>query len=248
MAGSFDAVTNRYLEISGSGAPMEYPSTGWTISSFFYPDSGLPINAFAYLHNHREPLINVHAVNMMVQASDSKVRLIVDVPAGTVVDFTSTNTIVANSWNAIAVSYDGSGNVKLWLNGTKTATVVAPFGLVTPSGTAFIGHAAHGGSRQFNGRICHPAKWSRALTEDEGSRYSAQFISPQFAQNSANWHLEMFKGGTLAFDLTGFTTVTENLMAYGEHAPVDFPAAQYELIDREPSEGQSMLGPQWSGA
>lgn len=224
MAGVYNGTTNRYLGVSGTGT-TPYTSTGWTLIAMFYPDSSGTINTFAYVSGHGEPLAaGVHAVNMLIHnVGGGVIRMIVDVSAGNVVDFTSSNSINADQWNSAAIVWDGTSKVKIFLNGTKSEQTVSAFGAVSPSVPVRIGFATHGGSRQFNGRICHPAKFSRALSDAEGANFTSSFFSPEFAQQNADWHAEMHRGGNLAFDLVGNATISEIQMVYGPHAPVDYP-------------------------
>ena len=247
MAGSYDAVTARYVGVSGSASVMDYPSTGWSVFGMFYPDSGITANAFAYLLGHQQPLNNQHAVNIFKQAPAGTMRVTVDIPAGNVVDFASSNTVVADQWNAIAVIWDSGGTMRIYLNGTQTSQVTAPFGTVSPSVGARIGYASHGGSRQWNGRICHVAKYSREFTNDEAVKYTSVFVSPQFAQNSADWHVEMFRGGNVLFDLVGGATVSETSMAYGPHAPAIYPDDEEEhLLSFEAAANRPVLPSKFS--
>lgn len=228
MAGSYDAVTARYVGVDGAASFMDYPSTGWSFFCMFYPDSGITSNSFAYLWSHEEPLNFQHAVNILKQSPGGEIRVIVDIPAGNVVDLVSSNSVVADQWNAVAVIWDSAGTMRIWLNGTETTQVTAPFGTVSPGVEGRIGYANHGGSRQWNGRICHAAKYSREFTQDEAEKYTQVLVSPQFAQNSADWHVEMFRGGSMLFDLVGNATVSETLMAYGPHAQAMYPEDDFD--------------------
>lgn len=230
MAGSYDAVTSRYVEISGAASFMDYPSSGWSLFCMFYPDSTITSNTFAYLHSHAQPLNSAPAVNLF-KAPGGVIRFVVDDNVGfTAFDLVSSNAVVADQWNAVAAIWDSGGTARLYLNGVQTSQVVAPFGNVSPAGNVRIGYAAHGGARQWNGRICHPAKYSREFTDDEATKYTQVLVSPQFAQNDADWHVEMFRGGSVLFDLVGNATVAETLMAYGPHASALYPEDEWDPL------------------
>lgn len=248
MAGEYDGTTDKYLSVGG-GSFMNYPSGGWTLFGMFRPDSGISPPSFPYVIGHGTTSSGNHSVNVLVDhTTSSKLLLLVRVPAGLVVELWSSAAVVDDQWNAFAAVWDGVSVAKLWLNGVKVSVVTSAFGTVTPGPDARIGYATHGGSRHFNGRICHPAKWSRDLTDDEGERYTGIFVSPQFAQQDADWHVEMFRGANLAFDLVGNATVVETSMTYGPHAPADYPADQYEHVDRDEVIARAAVGPMWSMA
>lgn len=249
MAGEYDGTTDKYLSVGGAGSFMDYPSGGWTLFCMFYPDSGISAPSFPYIIGHGTTSAGNHSVNILEDnTASSKVRLLVRVPAGLVVDLLSSAALISDQWNAVAAVWDGVSVMKLWLNGVLTSVVTSAFGTVSPVPDARIGYATHGGSRHWAGRICHAAKWSRDLTNDEGERYTAIFVSPQFAQQNADWHVEMFRGSSLAFDLVGNATVVETSMTYGPHAPADYPADQYEHVDRDEVIARAAVGPMWSMA
>lgn len=243
MAGSFDAVTSRYLTLGGS--PLNYPSDEWTVFAIFYPDTSITPNSAAYLYSHAQPFANIHAINIWKRDPANSMRVSIDLPAGNIV---TVDTAVVNDdvWNAIAISWDNP-NFRVWLNGTLQTQVLSPFGSVVPTVDPRIGFATFGGSREWNGRICHVAKWARGLTLDEGAKYTQTLVSPQYAQQDADWHIEMFRGGALAFDLVGNVSVTETIMEYGPHAHVDLPSEVFENLDLGLGEDLGM-GPQETAA
>ena len=236
MAASFDGTTSRYLEIADSSL-LDLPSGGWTIYGMFYPVS--PLNTFSYIYSQGQPLSNLHAINVMLTSSSSTLRLIVDVPAGTLVDFNSSNTIVFNQWNGFAVCYDPP-TVRMFLNGTQTTSSPPALGTVTPASNAFIGQATAGGARQFNGRICHLSQLNRSLTADEGLKYTDPniLISPEFAQNSKVWHIEAWNSSFFG-DVQNQLSVSEvGGMVYGPHAPAAYQSMTATNLDEEePVEG-----------
>ena len=249
MAGNYDGSTDKYLSIGGAGSFMDYPSTGWTLFGMFYPDSGISAPSFSYIVGHGTTSAGNHSVNVLEDnTAGSKLRLLVRVPAGLVVDLLSSAAVVDDEWNAFAAVWNGAGLQKLWLNGSLASVVTSNYGTVAPGPDARIGYATHGGSRHWAGRLCPPAKWSRDVTDDEGQRYTSALVSPQFAQQNADWHAEMFRGGNLAFDLVGNATVVETSMTYGPHAPADYPADQYEHVDRDEVIARAAVGPMWSMA
>lgn len=243
MAGSYDAIVSRYLTLSGPST--DFGSSEWTLFAMFYPDTSITPNSAAYVYAHGTPSSNTHAVNIWKVNSGNFMRVRVDVPAGTIIT-NDTAAVVDDAWNAIAVSWDNP-NFRVWLNGTLQSTVLSPFGSVTPTPDPRIGYATFGGSREWNGRICHVAKWSRGLTLDEGAKYTQTLVSPQYAQQDADWHVEMFRGGVLANDLVGSHTVTETSMVYGPQAHVDYPDEHYMRITAPPV-GTLMSGPQETAA
>lgn len=245
MAGLYNGTTSRYLQVGGAGV-ASYPSTGWTVFCMFNPTSSQ--NLFAYMHGHAQPLAaGVHAVNMLLNSG--RVRMIVDVSAGNVVDQNSTPSYVADVWNAAMIIWDGVSMVKIWLNGVKTQFVASAFGTVSPTVDVRIGYASHGGSRQFDGLICHSAKFARAFTDAEGERYTKIFVSPAFAQQNADFHVEAHRGGGLAFDLVGNSTVTEvGGMVYGPHAPASYPMDAEESIGAVIAAAANSAGNQFSFA
>jgi hypothetical protein len=198
----------------------------------FYPDSTLSVNAFAYIYGHGQPLASVDAVNMMVVASTSKVRVIIDQVglAGARYDLSTSNTITADTWNAVAVSYNGAGTLTVHLNGTSTSQVGSSIPTISPTGGARIGYATHGGSRQFNGRLCHVAKFDRALTNNEVPQYTATLFSPEVAQNSKIWHVEMWNS-TFCYDLQNNISTTLVSMSFGLHAPAAYPSMIATSLD-----------------
>ncbi|MHA2067025.1 MAG: hypothetical protein ACXABY_21875, partial [Candidatus Thorarchaeota archaeon] len=116
MAGEFDATTNRYIELVDNSA-LDLPGSGWSLFAMFYPDTGFTSNTFAYIYSHAQPLVNVSAINFF--KTSSGIRVVIDQPAGTLADFTTSNNVVNDQWNAVAVVYNGT-NVFATLNGTTT--------------------------------------------------------------------------------------------------------------------------------
>ncbi len=250
MAGEYNGSSIRYLGVSGTGT-TPYPSTGWSVLFQFRPDSTVTINTFAYIMGHGEPLAaGVQAVNALIHnTGGGKLRMIVDAVAGNVIDFSSSNSISVNQWNGGAIVWDGSSNKsKVWMNGTKTEVTTSSFGSVTPPVPVRVGYATHGGTREFNGQICHVAKFSRALTDEEGEMYTKHLMSPQFSPTNADWHAEMHRGGNLAFDLVGQATISEISMVYGPHAPTEYPVDNDDEIGAIISAVADGKGPQFSFA
>lgn len=230
MAGEFDAVTNRYIELVDNSA-LDLPGSGWSMFAMFYPDTGFTPNTLGYIYSHGAPVSSVSAIN--IAKSSSGIRVIIDQPAGTLADFTTSNNVVNDQWNAVSVVYNAT-NVFTTLNGTTTTASPPSIGSITPSGNARIGYAVHAGTRQFNGRICHAAKFNRVLTVDERTRYTSIFVSPDFAQQDKIWHLPIWNSD-FTFDQQQVLTVNQVSMAFGPHAPASYPTMTATNLDEAES-------------
>jgi hypothetical protein len=95
----------------------------------------------------------------------------------------------------------------------------------------------------INGRLCHVAKFDRALTSAEGIRYTDTLFSPEFVQNSKDWHVEMFNAD-FSFDLQGNRTTTQTSMVFETHAPVVYPSmtdSSFEDEDTAPDKRSRLI-------
>ncbi len=233
MAAEYNGTTTRYLDITDTAA-LDLPNAGWTVAAFFRPDSSFTVNSFGYVYSHAQPLANVSAFNIF-KTSGSKIRCTCDQPAGNLVDLSSSNNVVTDSWNSMAAVYNGT-TFRLFLNGTLTTASPPSIGTITPLVNARIGYATHGGSRQFNGQICHVAKYDRAWSDTEATRRTNMFLSPRFDQDNLIWHIEAFNSSFFG-DVRNALSVSEVSMAYAAHAPVIYPAKDTQIDDTPPIPG-----------
>lgn len=229
MAAEFNGTTSRYLDITDNAA-LTVPVSGWTLAAFFRPDTSFTTNSFGYIYSHAQPLNVNPAVNLFKQSAGT-IRVIID-NAGNLADFTSSNNVVADTWNAVSLVYNGT-TLRLFLNGTLTTASPASLGNVNPSGNARIGYAVHGGSRQFNGQICHVVKYDRIWSDAEATRRTNTFLSPRFDQDSLIWHIEAFNSSFFG-DVRNILSVSEVSMAYAAHAPVIYPGRGALQVDDTP--------------
>ncbi len=199
---------------------LDLASSGWTIFAMFFPSTAVGINTFAYIYAHAAPLANVSAINIFLVASTSKARVIIDQPGGNLADFSSSNSIVANEWNAIAVRLVGV-NVIIHLNGVQTSASPPAIGNLVPIGNARIGDATHGPGREFNGRICEAAKWDDSLSGDLLDNLTSNLLSPLFVPTPV-WHTPIYNG-SFNDDVMGAVTTTPVGALYGDHAPALYP-------------------------
>lgn len=229
MALSLTGAGSGYLEIADSSSLDLLDASGWTLFALFYPDSSLTVNQFAYIYSHGVPLVSAYAVNLMA-LNTLKARILLDDTLSTMIDLSSSNNFNLDAWNAVAITYATGGTVNITLNGITTGGLSFANN-VTPAGVARIGHSVQGGARQFNGRLCHIAKWNRPVDLSLVQKVtSTAAVSPQFALQDEGWHIEMFNED-FSFDLQGNLTTTPTLVDFGDHAPVAYPSTSSISFD-----------------
>ncbi len=229
---------------------LTMPNTGWSIFGMIYPDTGISSGSFAYIYSHAQPLNVNPAVNILKSSPGGTIRTIVD-NAGNLVDFDTSNAVIGDQWNGLAVVYDGV-NLRTTLNGITTQVSPPALSTVNPAGNARIGHAIHGGAREWNGRIAELAKWDRVLTIAEVEAYTDpdNLFSPLLAQTDQQWHLEMFNAG-FAFDMQNNVAVVDGPTAplFGRHASASYPSAdQLQLSTVTTAPGMLFSSPMWTMA
>ncbi|MBI5196248.1 MAG: hypothetical protein HZA10_07990 [Nitrospirae bacterium] len=81
-----------------------------------------------------------------------------------------------NQWHHVALTYDGAGNAKLYVDGNEELNYARTFN-TTLSGTALIGGSPYGG--MFNGLLDEVAIYGRAITSAEAYNHYQQGINGQ---------------------------------------------------------------------
>jgi hypothetical protein len=186
---------------------------------FVYPDASQQSNA--YIYSHGALGTNVSALNIICKSS-LKVRVVIDWVGGNLVDSTTVSaTLVANTWNTIVVSYNGT-NLYVGVGqgpGTAIVETVSPpsLGAIAPAGVARIGQSVAGGSNYFNGRIAHPFKSNITMSLSDIQILTAQYRSPGFFPATSSWWLNTYNSPS--FDIRGALTITEVSMTYGADGP-----------------------------
>ena len=207
-------------------SPLTLPASGWTVSAMFYPDTGVGSNTFPWIYGHGSTSSTQHGLNIFVETSTVKVRIIVTDGFGVQWDFSTSNLIQLNEWNHVAVVYPGtpSTTMRIHLNGVET-TAGNGFALITlnPTGNARIGDATHGGSREWNGRVAHASKWDRPFSSADTNHFTNLLVSPEFAQTDHIWHIPIWNS-TNFFDQLGVVSTLNQGALFGNHAPAKYPA------------------------
>lgn len=207
-----------HLAVTDS-SDLTLPSTGWAIFVTFYYDTATE-GTNHYMYSHGGPFGSNPALQIIVTPPNDKLRIILDQSGGNVLDGSSSNLIVTNGWNKGAIVYNGSGTVRINLNGTSTSFGgLGSVSTINPSGDLRIGDASFGASREFTGRLTHFAKFDRSFSTKDGETFTGMFISPAFAQTDKIWHVEMFNPAN-TFDLQNrVTTTITNGATFGQHSP-----------------------------
>lgn len=223
MAGSFDGSNDRYVSISDAPI-LSWQSSGWAFSAHIFPDSSITDNTFGYIYSHAQPLNFVAAFNIFRNGPGSgetvgTIRILLDNTAN-LLDVTTASLLVDDEWNHIMVTYDGV-NVRAHINGVSETFSPPSLGTINPGVNARIGFAAHGGSREFAGRICNVAKWSTIVTSVEADRQTSSFVSPGMYRRDMDFHFELFDQQT--FDDMNNVSGSAESMLWGNHAPIIFP-------------------------
>ena len=221
MAGYFDSAGD-YVEIADSSFLDLITGDGWTFSFFVKPDSAQFYNTWNYIYSHEEPFNFQPAFNVLMDGFDNSVRIIVDWAGGNLVDYTTTLQLVDDAWNRIIITYNGT-SITFAINGSTETTTPPVLPDIQPSSVARIGNSTVSpiGSRWFPGSIMHAAQWSRSWTTSDAAAFSETFLSPEFAQNQLDWHIEMFTGA--AWDLNRNISTTPTGMSWAPHGPVIYP-------------------------
>lgn len=221
------------LEIIDS-TPLHLPAGGWFISAMFYPDTSVGINTFAYIYAHGSPANDGNDGMVILLNSSGTARVIVTDVFAIQYDLESSTSIVPDTWNHVAVSYQGGFDLRLYLNGVESIeTSGFLLGLLTPPGNARIGDANHGSGREFNGRIAHVSKWDRDFSPSDANHFTSLLISPEFAQIDHIWHVPVWNA---SFNNDQLNTVTTNPVGalYGNHAPAQYPGDPSYVVPPPP--------------
>ncbi len=204
----------------------------------FYPDSTIGINSFSYIYAHGNPNNDGDDGIVIIINSAGNARVIITDLFGIQFDFTSSNLLVADEWNHVAVAYPGGTAVRTHLNGVSTSGS-ASFSLSTlnPPGNVRIGDANHGPDREFNGRIAHVSKWDRAFSSSDLNHFTSLLISPAFAQTDHIWHVPIWNSSFNGDQLNTITTSPVGAL-YGNHAPATYQSMGAIIVDEiEPISG-----------
>lgn len=210
------------LELVNS-TPLRLPSQGWAISAMFYPDSSIGVNTFAYIYAHGTPNDDgADGLNILINSSGSARVIVTDIFA-IQYDLESSNSIVADQWNHLAVSFQGGFDLRLYLNGVESIeTSGFALGFIIPPGNARIGDATHGTGREFNGRIAHVSKWDRIFSASDVSHFTSLLISPEFVQTDHIWHVPIWNASFNDDQLNTITTSPVGAL-YGNHVGAQYP-------------------------
>ena len=230
MAGVYVNNIVRWLRVGPSGA-ITYPdSSGWTIFFMFNPKPAQ--NNPAYLYSHNEVLQIADSVNIRLAYAAGPIHCRVEDPSLTALENDTSNSVVSDVWNAFALVWDTS-NFRLYLNGVQTVYAPgSPTKDYNPPDFVHMGiHSDLFITTPFNGSICHVMKLDRPLTINEGLKYTDILVSPEFAQNDKDFHVEMFNSDT--YDLQNNRTVTQSGMVYGPQAPASYPSMVSTTLDDE---------------
>ena len=155
---SLDGV-NDYVNISPSfGANYMANNKAHSYSSWIKPNNVVTSNAFIIQCGQSD-----NGTSMSL--NNNKLRFFYDGGNG-IATSTGSQTITANVWNHVAISYNGSGLVSFYINGVLDSTVSASWVNSVTTNITRIGSYT-GGALFFNGGIDEVAIWSRAITATE---------------------------------------------------------------------------------
>lgn len=218
MAGAFDGSNDRYANLTDS-TDLTWNSSGWVFNAHVFSDSSITDNTFGYIYSHGTPLGGVPAFNVIRNGPAGTLRIILD-NGPTVLDATTAVAMVDDVWNNIIFSYNGV-NVFAHINGSTQTFSPPALGSINPTGSARIGFAVQGGSRQFAGRIAHVAKWDTTFTTTQGINRTKSFMSPGMYRANLAFHIPMFD--QKVFDEQGNIATSAVSMQWGNHPPIISP-------------------------
>lgn len=235
-------------EIGPTGT-IDYPSAEWSVFLMFNPAVAASRNSQDYMYGHGQPSASLAAVNISLvgiggSGTVNEVRCRVESTVSVKLLDNTSNTAVENSWNAFLLVWDGS-NFHLYLNGVQTtygpaATVTS----LTPSAVVKLGQRDdESATRAYTGSICHVAQWHRDIQADIALRATAILLSPQFAQQDLQFHVEVWNG-SFNYDLQSVQTVTaRNGLTFGPHAPASYPSDPHEFphVPEPPVQNQAEM-------
>jgi len=124
--------------------------------------------------------------------------------------YTPANSIELNTWQHVAVSYDGIGEVKMYVNSIEQdiQSTTAPGGAIAGNSAnpLFIGNSASN-NFAFIGIIDETRLWSDIRTPSEIMQFKDDIIDPETDGLLAYWRYNEAEGD-IAFDQTSFFNLT----------------------------------------
>ncbi len=223
-----------YEQIGTSGS-VTYPSAEWSIYFMFKPAALGLRGTQDYIYGHDTPSAANDAVNVAIVGTGgtgtaNAIRVRVESAAVLMLIQNTSNVATVDQWNVFALSWTGS-QFKLFLNGVETIfSPAATVTTLTPGNPIFIGQRDDlSSSRAYTGFAAHVAKYDRDFSSAAGVRATNSFLSPQFAQQDLQFHVEMWNA-SFNYDQQNQQTVTPvNGLLFGNHAPASYPSDPHEI-------------------